>query len=194
MKARWRVALTLVLAPLAASVVLAGGVKVKTQYDKEFKFAGLTTYAWHPTGAGDVKLMIADGNAEDLRRRLEPMVVQAVDNAMKQSGLTKDPTGKPAFYVYYYALIGVGTEAQEMGQFLPAVPFWGLPILPGATQSLKYYERGSLILDVTSVSQGTVVWRGIAQAEIDRAKTDAERQQRVGAAIGEMLKKFPPKK
>jgi hypothetical protein len=194
MRIRTRFLLTFALAIAAATVVLAGGVKIKTQSDKEFDFAGLTTYAWHPTGVGDVKVLQADADVADIKRRLEPMIIEAVDAGMKQRGFTKPASGQPAFYVYYYALIGVGTEAQQMGQFLPAVAFWGLPPMAPATQSIKYYERGSLIVDVTSVKLGTVVWRGIAEAEIDRMKTDAERRVRVFDAMSQLLKKFPPKK
>ncbi len=183
-----------VLALVVSTAVVASGIKIKTQHDKEFKWGGPTTYAWHPTGAGDVMLLVADGKAGDIKQRLEPMVVQAVDNGMKQRGFTKDTSGQAAFYVYYYVLIGVGTDAQQMGQFVPAVPNWGLPPLPGATQSIETYEKGSLVIDVTAVKLGTVVWRGIAEAQVDRAKTDAQRQQRVSEAIAEMFKKFPPKK
>ncbi|MGE5358264.1 MAG: DUF4136 domain-containing protein [Bacteroidales bacterium] len=194
MTAHSRFALTLVAAAVASAVVLAGGVKIKTQYDKEFNFSGPQTYAWHPDGAGDVKVLEADVDSADIKRRLDPMVMQAVDAALKQRGFTRDASATPTYYVYYYALIGPVSESQTMGQFLPAVPFWGLPPFPAATQSMKYYERGSLILDVSSVALKSAVWRGIAEAEIDRAKTDAQRQQRITEAFAEMLKKFPPKK
>jgi hypothetical protein len=194
MKFALRLVFAVTFVAIAAAVLVAGGIKISTQYDRQFKFAGLTTYAWDPTGAGEVKLLQADGNAADIQRRLEPMVVQAVDDAMKQRGFTKDTSGQPAFHVNYYALIGAGTDAQTMGQFLPAVVNWGIPPFPAATQSLKNYEKGSLILDVTAVSLKAVVWRGIAEAEIDMMKTDAQRQVRITDAINQMLKKFPPKK
>ncbi len=194
MKSVLRLVVVLVLVAAATAVLVAGGIKISTQYDKEFKFAGLTTYAWHPSGAGDVKLLQASGDAENIQRRLEPIVVQAVDDGLKQRGLTKDASLQPAFYVNYYALIGPANEAQVMGQFLPAVTNWGIPPFPAATQSLKNYEKGSLILDISSVKLNSVVWRGIAEAEIDFQKTDAQRQQRIVEAVQGMLKKFPPKK
>ncbi len=193
MRAPTRFALALVAAAVTSVVVLAGGIKVKTQYDKEFKFDGPKTYAWHPDGVGDVKVLEADVNVADIKSRLDPMVVQAVDAGMKQRGFTKD-SANPTYHLYYYVLIGPQTEAQQIGQFLPAVPFWGIPPIPMATQSLKYYENGSLVLDVASVALKSAVWRGIASAEIQRANTDAQRRQRITEAIGEMLKQFPPKK
>ncbi len=179
---------------LVAAIALAGGLKIKTQHDKTFNFAGLTTYAWHPTGAGDVKLLIADhGDANDIRRRLEPTLLKAVEDTLQRQGFTRT-SGDAPLYVNYYVLIGSGTSAQEMGQFVPATTEWGLPILPGATQSLEAYRRGSLILDVSSSVKGTVVWRGSAEAQLDDVHSDAERLARITEAVQQMLKKFPPKK
>ena len=50
-----RVPVVLVVAAmLAAPIALSAGVKVRSQHDKTFDFRGLTTWAWHPEGAGDV--------------------------------------------------------------------------------------------------------------------------------------------
>ncbi len=189
-----RLVFALAFVAVGVALVGAGGIKITTQHDKEFNFTTLTTYAWEPSGAGEVKLLQSSGDAADIQRRLEPMVVEAVEKGLVQRGFKKESSAQPTFYVNYYALIGPANEAQVMGQFLPAVANWGIPPFPAATQSLKTYEKGSLILDVTAVGLKMVVWRGIAEAEIDMMKTDAQRQQRVADAIGQMLKKFPPKK
>jgi len=79
-----------------------------------------------------------------------------------------------------------------MGQFLPAVTEWGLPPFSTATQALEIYEQGTLILDMAGGDR--VVWRGSAQAEIDRRLDGEARDVRLQNAVREMLKKFPPKK
>jgi len=63
-----------------------------------------------------------------------------------------------------------------------------------ATTAFSAFEQGSVILDISSVSLKTVVWRAVAQAEIDRQRSDAERVKRIQDGVREMLKKFPPKK
>ncbi len=194
MKLTQRLVVALLLALVAASVVVAGGVKIRTTFAKDFAFVKATTYAWHPTGPGDVKLLvIGAGTAEDYKRRLEPTIIQAVDDNLRQRGLTKVPAEQAALVVNYYALLGQGTSAQEMGQFVPAVPEWGLPPLPPSTTALTTYPMGSLVLDVSSSALKTVVWRAVAEAEIDRLQNDAQRQKRLSEAIRDMLKKFPPK-
>ncbi len=178
-----------------ATVVAAGGVKIRTSYNKNFNFAAVKTYAWHPTGAGKVMLLVVGaGTAEDIQRRLEPIVVQAVEEGLKQRGFTKTSPDLAALHVNYYALIGVGTSAQQMGQFVPGVPEWGLPPLPPSTTSLVAYPTGSLVLDISSPTLQSVVWRAVGEAEIDRLRTEPERVKRLSSAIKDMLKKFPPKK
>jgi hypothetical protein len=37
------------------------------------------------------------------------------------------------------------------------------------------------------------VWRGIAEAKVDRQRTPVEREKRLREAVVELLKKYPPK-
>ena len=108
---------------LAAATALVGAAKVKvqTQYDKTFDFKGLHTYAWHPTGAGDVKvLQSSDDNPAQLRAQLEPMIVRSVDAALAQRGFTLATSGTPDLHVYYYVLIGPSIASQTMGMSISA--------------------------------------------------------------------------
>ena len=45
--------------------------------------------------------------------------------------------------------------------------------------------------DLASRAQKTVIWRGTAQAEIDRRRDDADRAERVRNAVRDMLEKYP---
>jgi hypothetical protein len=118
--------------------------------------------------------------------------MQAVEQELPRRGLTlAGDTGQPNLYVNYYVLISTNMSAQTLGQFAPSVPEWGLPLFSGATQSLRVIEQGSLVLDVTSSASKTLVWRAVAQTEIDRERKDAERMARIRDAIKEMIGKFP---
>ena len=48
----------------------------------------------------------------------------------------------------YYVLVTVGSNSQDMGQFLPANAQYGVPMFAPATQSLNIYPQGTLVLDV----------------------------------------------
>jgi hypothetical protein len=62
-------------------------VKVKTAHDKTFNFKGLSTWAWHPEGIGDVKVLqnTKDDPAE-LEAKFEPVFIEAVE-----AGLSPQP-------------------------------------------------------------------------------------------------------
>jgi len=179
----------------ALAATTSAKVKVKTQHDKTFDFARVRTYAWHPTGAGEVKLLQSSGDdPAQIQARLDPIIRSTVEAQLAQRGLTRAASGEPDLYVYYYVLIGPNTSSQYAGQFIGSAPQWGLPPFAGATTSLKIYEQGSLVLDLSSPALKSAVWRGTAQAEVDRTLDPQKREQRLRAAITDMLKQFPPRK
>jgi len=94
----------------------------------------------------------------------------------------------------YYLIVKFTSSSQEMGQFLPATTFWGLPPFAPATQSLKAVQEGSLVLDLVAPAKESVVWRAIAETEIAPSKTDDERKDRIREAARKMLEKFPGKR
>lgn len=113
---------------LPAALAIAAGVKIKVDYDKTFDFAARTTYAWHPTGAGQVKVLMSGTAAQDpadLQARLEPVIVQGVEETLKKRGLSKAAPGEASLHVNYYLLVGAGQSMQQMGQFLPRRPRGG---------------------------------------------------------------------
>ena len=131
-----------VAAMLAAPIALSAGVKVRSEYDKSFDFRGLTTWAWHPESAGDVRMAVtADDDPAAMKERFEPVILDAVQKEMAGRGLNLAAAGgTPQLYVNYYVLISTNQSRQTMGQFLPTVPEWGIPPFSyGATQSLKVF-------------------------------------------------------
>jgi Domain of unknown function (DUF4136) len=177
---------------LAAIVATGAKVKVTVQREESFSFVGMRTWAWHPDGAGDVKMALTpDDDPAAVRNRFEPVIIDAVGKALTARGLSTAAAGaEPDLLVRYYVLISTNMSAQTIGQFVPASA-WGLPVFSGATQSLRVYEQGSLILDVRAPKSRELVWRGIAQAEIDRDRKPAERDARLRDAIADLVKKIP---
>jgi hypothetical protein len=187
------IAIVLAAAVAAGAVTsISAKVKVRVQRDKVYDFGTVRTYAWHPTGAGDVKILQA--NQEDagrIREQLDPVIRQSVEQELAGRGLKPAVDGEADVYVNYYLLIGAGSSSQYMGQFVGNAPEWGLPPFDAGTTSLKIYEQGSLILDLSSRVQKSVIWRGTAQAEIDRTREAAARHERIRNAVREMLQKYP---
>lgn len=190
---RW-VLLALLLA-VAVTSVDAEKFKISIKHDEEFAFLGLRTWAWHPDGKGDVKTLVtADDKSELVRQRFEPIIVPAVEEELPKRGFVLASGTAPDLYVNYYILVTAGSSSQQMGQFLPAVPEWGLPAMSGAATSFRAFAVGSVVIDIIAPSLKSVVWRGVAQAELDLEEKVADRQKRVRVAIHDILAKFPPKK
>jgi hypothetical protein len=189
-----KLALAAALAVALATVPLAAGIKVTVQNDKEFNFEGLKTYSWRLDGANPVRILENTlDNPEQIRKNLEPIILAAVDGELAKKGLKRLESGQPDFYLDYYLLVGPNTESQYHGQFVGAVPAWGLPDFAMSTSALKVYEQGSLVVDIVSITQKHTVWRAKAAAEMDRRRTPTERAGVINEAARKMFEKFPPK-
>jgi hypothetical protein len=188
-----RAAAALLLFGLGATVVMAGP-KIQIQSKPNFDFAGLKTWAWNPSAPGDVKVWVtATSKSEPVKRQYEPVLMKAVEDELARLGLTKASGAPPDFLVTYYMLVTVGSSAQQLGQFLPNVTEWGIPPFTAQTTALSVYPMGTLVLDVASPTVDTVVWRAVAQAEIDLDKTEAQRAVRIKSVVHDVLAKLPRK-
>jgi len=186
----WILALTM----LGSALVGAAKIKVRAEGDKTFDFRSVRTWDWDaPTPGKVIMARAADDDPEAVRKRLEPTLMEAVATSFKSRGLQK-ATSSPDLKVTYYVIVKLTAGTQEMGQFLPATTFWGLPPFAQATTSFKAIQAGSLVLDLVSPAKGEVVWRGIAETEVDPSKTDEERKARLREGVQKLLEKYPPKK
>ena len=177
---------------LAAAAPEAQKIKYETQHDKTVDFSTMKTWNWDPSGTGEVKLALtAQSDPERVKRLVDPVIVAAVEKEMAAKGLRK-VAEKPDLFVTYWLIGTIGESSQQMGEFLPAVPEWGLPVFYGETQSLRTYPVGTLLLDLLKGKD--LVWRGEARSEVNLDKTPAERKQRIENAVHQLISKFPPKK
>ena len=179
-------ALALVWADVAAKV------NVKVEAEKTFDFKTVQTWGWNPSGPGEVKMArTPDDDPEVFRKAIEPIIVDAVNTEIPQRGL-KSAKAKPDLVLTYYVLLTVGAATQTAGQFLPGTTSWALPPFAPATVSMTMMNQGALVLDLAA--NGTVVWRGVAQARIAMDADDKKRESVIREAVRELLKKYPPKK
>ena len=176
---------------LALTQVSLEGVDVRVEHDKAFDFRPVRTWGWSPKGAGDV--IMARTQEDDpaaMKQRFEPVILQAVAAEMTRRGL-KEVAANPDVTVTYYVLLTTSMSSQTVGQFLPATAAWGLPVFPPATQSLQVMNKGSLVLDLSA--KDTVVWRGVAQAEIEPGTEIKKREALLREGVRDLLRRYPPK-
>jgi hypothetical protein len=190
-----RTLLSAIVVALAIGTVLSARVKVQIDHDKEFDFKSVKTWDWNPEGRGNIKMArTQNDDPEAAQRRAEPIIVDAVAKEMAARGLTSasGQAQAPDVFVTYYLLLTTNMSTQEAGQFLPIVAHWGLPPFPASTTSIKVLNRGSLVLDLTAKDR--IVWRGVAQAELQPDAQEKQRETKIREAVRDLLKRFPPKK
>ena len=194
MKNAARLVAVVVVSLLLTGVVALAGVKVRADFDKEYDFTKPKTFGWHPDGAGEVKMLQQSGDDPvKLNERFEPVFKDAIATELAKRGLVLATNGKPDIVIHYYVLIGPNSESQFRGQFVGAVPPWGLPDFAMTTTSFKVFEQGTVVLDLMDAARKEIVWRGVAETEIQRQRMPAERDARIRAGMADLLKKFPPK-
>ena len=184
-----RALFALALAALVAAPTVYA-IDVKVEFDKAFDFTRAGTWGWNPNGAGDV--IMARGTDDDpieMKKSAEPVIISAVTSEMERRGLQVHPDA-PDVRVTYYLVLATGANAQVVGQFLPATVAWALPPFAAQTQSLQITDHGSLVLDISA--DKTIVWRGLARANIKPGEKRERREQLLREAVRDLLKKFPP--
>jgi Domain of unknown function (DUF4136) len=188
-------AVTAVAAVLCSGALSAAKIKINVQSAPKYDGAGLKTWAWATDGPGQV--IMARSSKDDpapIEKTFGPTMVDAIAKEMGARGLTAGDVKTADVHAHYYLLIAVGFNTQQFGQFLPAVPEWGIPPFSGGNQAYEIISTGSLVLDLISTSAKRIVWRGIAQAEIDSEKTDEQRHARIREAVHELMQKYPKQK
>jgi hypothetical protein len=173
----------------------AAKIKVSVQAAPKFDGAGLNTWAWAADGPGQV--IMARSSQDDpkpIEKTFGPTIADAIAKELGTRGLTAADVGTADLHAHYYLLVAVGFNTQQFGQFLPAVPDWGIPPFAGGNQAYEIISTGSVVLDLISTSAKRIIWRGIAQAEIDSEKTDEQRHARIREGIHELVMKYPKKK
>jgi hypothetical protein len=174
--------------------VRAADTDITVEYDKTFSFAGLNTWAWHPEGAGDVRLALtADDDPKRVQERIDPVILPATDRTLAARKMTRVEPDKAQMWLHYYALLTLKDFSQVHGQFLPAVPVWGIPPFAPSTSAIGVYPVGTIIMDVTVPGRGTIVWRGAARREVNFERSDRQRRDVIEKAIRDLFKEFPPK-
>ena len=191
-----RIRIAVVAMILACVVAVDAKVKVRAEQDPDYDFATVKTWAWDQEAGEVIMARTANDDPAPLKARVDPRIRQHVQAEMAKKGL-KEATTAPDVQLHYYVLVTINTSGHTMGQFLPAVPYWGLPPFAPATTSLNIVTKGSLILDAMlpgSVGDRRVIWRGVAQSTVSEGDSEATRESRLREATSELIKRFPLKK
>jgi hypothetical protein len=171
-------------------IVLAGcsTMQVHSDYDRAASFAGLKTYDWVKTA----KKVTGDPRLDD--PALDKRIRELIESQLATQGYTKVSSGTPDFLVGYLVALEKKLAVSTMNDYYGYRAGWGWSYGAGTgtvtPESYTYeYEQGSLIVDVVNPKTHELMWRGSAQAEVNRKKGN----EQLSEAIRRILERFPPK-
>jgi hypothetical protein len=174
---------------VAAVVEAVAAIDVKVDFDKTFDFTAIGTWSWNPDGPGHVRM--ARTQLDDpaaMQQWAEPIVMSAAVEELAARGLRHTASAGDVT-ITYFLLLSTNLSAQTVGQFVPSTTEWALPPLTRGTQSLKLMNRGSLVLDANA--NGTVVWRGVADANVKIGADATRREGLLREAVRDLVRRFP---
>ncbi len=167
------------LAGLVALCVACTTIQISTDYDPDAAFSELRTWSFADPGqpTGDPRL-----DSSLVRTR----IFQALESELAVKGYGRAVGVEPDFLVDTHVALSreldVHTFHRGYGR-----SSWG-----SSETLVREVEQGSLVLDFLHPESRKLLWRGIAQARVDRRGTPAERSQRIREAVRLMLQDFPP--
>jgi hypothetical protein len=177
---------------LLAGWLLAGcaGMDITNDFDDTYSFQDLKTFTWMPA---------ADQGKRDPRFNndlFDARVKRALQTNLEGKGYTLVAEGATAdFRVGYQALLQDKMSAKTISNYYGYQGTWGVRYWSpaGATQNYVYeYEQGTLLIDLVDGVDKRLVWRGSAQAEVDRKGSSERREKRLNEAVKKILEGFPP--
>jgi len=176
------------IAVAAAGVALVGcssGVSVTSDYDPGAVgvMEQYETYSWMALAQGD------DPRVDD--DLLERRIKEIANEVLVKQGFREVSGEVPDFLIGYHAAVQGGMDGIQVNSYY-GYGWGGWYGGVYGNNYVRYYEKGALIIDIVDAAHREIVYRGTAEAEVDRTMSQEARDSRLRSAIEKMLRKFPP--
>ena len=180
---------------LAAVLWLAcASVRVSTDYDEEYDFARLSTFAWiDPPLREQSRAEAPSGDPFAHNTLLDKRVRDEVETWLTSHGYRSAREGESPDFLLRWDLL-----AREVSRDSPVIVSggyghyghgWGSGVGYGYANSSEYQE-GTLILDVIDPETETIAWRGTG---ISESRDPHMKPERLRKSVIAILERFPPK-
>jgi hypothetical protein len=175
---------------LSVLVVSCTTLQVAVDYNPDFDFGSIRSYAWLPhESPPGTDLRINNALIND-------RVVAAVDTRLEAKGYRKVDAGTPDIYVTWLGAIDRRIRVDTINDYYGSSWHgsyrccWGSP----RRTLVSEYEEGTLIIDVLNSVDRKLVWRGIGRDYIRTMQSPEETTRNIHAAVDGILADFPPGK
>ncbi len=165
------------------------GITVSQDYDKEYNFAGLKTFAWKPNQ--DKSYGVKDNDLLDKRIRT------AIENNLLAKSYRLVGSYTPDFFISYHYNVEqkITSSGVSGGVAIGRSIYGGFGGVGLSTGSdVRAYDQGTLLIDVTIPLGDKLVWRGIATQSVSDHSSPDESTARVNETVEKIMAQFPPVK
>jgi len=161
-------------------------IKVVTDHDPSFSFAGYDSYAWmseHP--------MVS--SARGVNPLLEGRIMAAIQDGLGQRGMKLVADPAQADFVVAFS-VGARDRVSVTSTPYPVAyrGAWRWGGLYYHDVDVRQYTEGRLAIDVFDAVEKRPVFHGYATANISATTNPAKRQQMLRDAVAKILAGFPP--
>jgi hypothetical protein len=177
--------LTLVL--LLVFIHGCSAIRVSQDYEPDYDFSQLKTWAWKPTETGSYGVLDND--------LLDERIRTAITRTFNDKGYATASNGRPDFYVSYQLKVEqkIGTRnvgGSVMFGYGGYGRFGGVGLGTGA--EVESYDEGALLIDVTDSADNKLVWRGVSTQKVTKHTYPQASMQAISETVTKMLQQFPP--
>jgi hypothetical protein len=173
---------------LSLMMFACSSVTFKHDFDPEYDFEKFKTYRW--ASAKEI-------NPQDELQKyplVYKRVVNAVDKALAEKGMTKVESGEVDVVVLAHSASKERMQVTQTGGTYHRGwydPWWG-PY--GGSTHVSYYEEATLVVDIVNWENKELAWRGMATGTVKENQDGDEQQERLNKIVVQMFKDYPPKK
>jgi hypothetical protein len=172
-------------------------ISVSSIHDQDAVFTDLETYDWMP----EPRERTDDPRIED--EALNTRIRTTVEAQLTVNGFRKRTSGEPDFYIGYHAALDDRLDIEDINAYYNYAAAPGMStglhtavaggwVYAGSNTKVREYAIGTLVLDIVEPGTRNLLWRGTAQAEIEKKDSADKREQRLKTAVRMMLSGFPP--
>ena len=152
--------------------------QIRRDYDPEADFSGLKTFGW-----------LVPEKDSGISQPVLKRVQAAVQRELEKKGFRVSPDN-PDFWVAIHEGDREKIRVADWGYRYSSHyrnGYWAARDI-----DVFQYEEGTLILDMIEAGSKALLWRGEARGSIDPVPTPERQERRIGEAVAELLKAFPP--
>jgi hypothetical protein len=151
---------------------------VTYDFDRAANFSTFKTYAWTRGTA----------LADELNHA---RIIRSIESQLVAKGLTRvETSANPDVLVAYHASFDKNLQINAWGSGWGGPRFGGLRSATATTQDVL---TGTLVVDMMDGATKSIVWRGMASADLDAAAKPDKREKNINRAMQKLFKNYPPK-